>query len=462
MFKSKKERKKENMKQETKVKGISLITLVITIIIIIILAGAIILSLTNSDVIGKASLAKESNDFTSIRQMVEMERANAMFEGNEFDPSKITIPDTYSNEIEIIDKDTVIIKGVTNSKITDIPNAVEKLGAVYIPKGFLASKVTGEMSKKDGLVIYEGTTSATDSTVEVDRTTKNQFVWIPVENISDFGRKNPTWDTSITKLVWDLPDSQFKGYDELESEQQPAEYKAMRTSVRTYKGFYVARYEAGIPSNVTQTKPSADTTTSWGDGTYKPVIQKDKFVWNYLKWSNSSTTGEDEPSGYAGDPTQNGVVKVSRALYPNTDKLNEYVLPSNLTNTTGAISTLIYAEQWDATMNFFEEIMNTNIDPSKPYIINNTGMGNHSDSDSNNNPAKTGDSAYLQDSVKNIYDMSGNVFEYTMEAYSNIGRVYRGGFYNYTGNVSVSYRYGANGPSAISPSTGFRIALYVK
>ncbi len=41
-------------------KGISLIVLVITIIVMIILAGAIILALNGSDIIGKATEAKES------------------------------------------------------------------------------------------------------------------------------------------------------------------------------------------------------------------------------------------------------------------------------------------------------------------------------------------------------------------------------------------------------------------
>ncbi len=55
--------------------GISLIVLVITIIIMIILAGAIILTLNNSGIIGRAEEAREANDKASAKEYVTMLRA---------------------------------------------------------------------------------------------------------------------------------------------------------------------------------------------------------------------------------------------------------------------------------------------------------------------------------------------------------------------------------------------------
>ncbi len=60
---------KTNKKQE---QGISLIVLVITIIVMIILAGAIILSLNNSSVIGRAEEAVIKSDVASLREKLQV------------------------------------------------------------------------------------------------------------------------------------------------------------------------------------------------------------------------------------------------------------------------------------------------------------------------------------------------------------------------------------------------------
>ena len=56
-------------------KGISLIVLVITIIVMIILAAAIILSLSNSGIIGKANKAKTDSDTANLKEYVNTLRA---------------------------------------------------------------------------------------------------------------------------------------------------------------------------------------------------------------------------------------------------------------------------------------------------------------------------------------------------------------------------------------------------
>ena len=69
------EKKRENMKakQQRKTnnkKGISLIVLVITIIVMIVLVGAVILSLNNAGIIGKASDATVAADIANIKTQV--------------------------------------------------------------------------------------------------------------------------------------------------------------------------------------------------------------------------------------------------------------------------------------------------------------------------------------------------------------------------------------------------------
>jgi len=62
-------------------KGISLIVLVITIIVMIVLAGAIILSLNNSGVIGKANQAVKNTDEATLKELVQMAWAEAYASG---------------------------------------------------------------------------------------------------------------------------------------------------------------------------------------------------------------------------------------------------------------------------------------------------------------------------------------------------------------------------------------------
>ena len=64
--------------------------------------------------------------------------------------------------------------------------------------------------------------------------------------------------------------------------------------------------------------------------------------------------------------------------------------------------------------------------------------------------------------INNIYDMAGNLYEWTMEGYNTVTRVYRGGYFENTSDSSpISYRT-PNGMTAGNGGCGFRVALYIK
>ena len=88
------------MRTKVKLKGgISLIVLVITIIVMIILAAAIILSLSNSGIIGKANKAKTDTDIASAKDIVAMAHADWMLDEAKIKEEDSTVT-SFSNYAE--------------------------------------------------------------------------------------------------------------------------------------------------------------------------------------------------------------------------------------------------------------------------------------------------------------------------------------------------------------------------
>jgi len=112
------------------------------------------------------------------------------------------------------------------------------------------------------------------------------------------------------------------------------------------------------------------------------------------------------------------------------------------------VSTLCYGVQWDAALRFIAT-------KDATYPTNSDGKGNYSDS-----PVLTG--ANDNYAINNIYDMAGNVSEWTMEAYSSGSRFMRGGFYGNNGANGQAYSRNGTPPALVAVFYGFRPALYVK
>lgn len=72
-------------------KGISLIVLVITILIMIILAGAIIITLSNQNIIGKATWSTFLSDRSNLQDQVTLKYAESMSEGSTPDYTTINM-----------------------------------------------------------------------------------------------------------------------------------------------------------------------------------------------------------------------------------------------------------------------------------------------------------------------------------------------------------------------------------
>ena len=426
-------------------RGISLITLVITIIVMGILATAVILSLNSSGIIDRAHKAKKDTNYSSAKEVVTLARADWDLMT---DSEKAESGNSFSTYAE-----NRLIGAGFNENGEDSYRVSDSGNVVIIPKGFVASIYEGEKKISEGLVIYETDLKTLESTEQEDAMKLyNQYVWIPVENISDFVRRDGYSDGSLQKIVSSAKATEpFNKEVTIEEETitlsktndltgEHAEYEKMYNSVKKYGGFYIARYEAGDEiATGTYRQPGEDG---------KVVSKKDKVPYNQTPWGKSmvSTEPYDNPTFGSMD----GAVELSRSVYPES---SDYTV----------VSTLIYGVEWDAAIKFLSDVQNPDGIKSNIYIYDSTNMGWYGIINSPNEYHRTGiDLNGSKNKTKNIYDMAGNLGEWTMEAHLTDKRVVRGGDANYTGKFfPASIRMGYTTIQSAS-LLGFRVALYLK
>ena len=443
-------KEKLKMFDRNSTKGITLITLVVTIIVLLILAGVSIAALSGPNgLVKRANEAKTETGKAGAEEKVEVEvlrsfdnrgsLSTELLNENLKNVQGLTsgTPITGFPATVVVDGYNVTIDG--NGKVTvegettnpGEPNPptppagdtakpgeivtggnteyTDETGTAVIPEGFAV--VTDPDKIENGLVISDKPNDDMNNTAG-----GNQFVWVPVskENFEtefvrqDFGKQNIADDNFINTKPEDgkYYETTPTSTDLLGTSQTTInEVTKMYTSVKQNGGFYIGRYETG--------KEGTDTL----------VIKKNATVYNNVKWGNSMT---DETGG---------AVEKARGMYPGK-------------------STLCYGVQWDAIMRWISKDSNLS-----QYLTDSTGKGNYKDEDSTNNPAKTGSNPECQ--MKNIYDMAGNVWEWTMEAYNTYDRVFKGGSYSNTSSDRPVTNRNNDLPGSSYGSFGFRVALYV-
>ena len=274
---------------------------------------------------------------------------------------------------------------------------------VPLPNGFYY--VGGDIST--GLVISDkqGDTMSASGT-----SMGNQFVWIPVSSEADLARTNfdsngqPTANKpAIGANVTSYTEPYANGYS-----AESSEYNTMRTQVLKYGGFYIGRYEAGVNSTTLRTTATTAQTV---------VCKKGVAPYNYVPWGKDMNDAS-EVSGKSG------------AVYLAKNFASQH-------NYTSVTSTLTYGCQWDAMCRYIGDSQRTT--PTKDA------------------PELTG--SVSTDVSKNIYDLAGNCYEWTMEAEDTNFRSVRGGYYYDSYPVlfrsydnTTTYRNGGS----------FRPSLYIK
>ena len=308
-----------------------------------------------------------------------------------------------------------------------------------IPEGFKSVETESASWK----LAEDGNPTGWDKGLVIEDDIGNQFVWIPVKDTDNLKRKDGFYARKEQNYV--------DSCKEADNNNSTVESEELYKSIKKYKGFYIARYEAGIEDELKKYIQ---------DGTIKPISKQNADVWNKIRWGSAYGYALD---GVQGNDREDGAVKVARSMYPNTENLKTYYLPDDLINNTGVISTLCYGLQWDLTMDFLSDVDNPYT--KTKYIEDSSSMGWFG-TNSKSTLQKAGANLNGNNSncVKNIYDLAGNVHEWTMESYKDNFRIYRGGMYEMGNeNISASTR-GHCIPDGFGNYmyVGFRVALHLK
>ena len=322
---------------------------------------------------------------------------------------------------------------VTSNKTTTKP---------YLPTGF--TQVSGT-TLKNGITIQDST--------------GNQYVWVEVPktttvyqtaglNIKDFTTEEYTAiETDLHTYTNDYRNG--TGYKDeyysdattgLKSEQYTELKQKMLKSVYQNGGFYIGKYETGI-ENKPKTSGSADTAP-----TETPVIKRNTYPYNYVTCSQAQTLASNMESGNYNTSLMFGVQWDLVLKYLETKGTAQADLKTDSTN-------------WGNYRNNLWEITNEN---SKYCTNSEWTSGAYGKKDSSERVLlSTGASETF--SKQGIYDLAGNVWEWTLEytAFSSSPCAGRGGDCNGNGSdCPAAYRLNNDGTTNYYSYIGFRLSLY--
>lgn len=434
-------------------KGITLISLVVTIIVLIILAGvAINLTIGENGLLIKAQFARDEYNNAVTSEEEELNELYAYLKGEEELPENtkdtdagtiVKLPDAWQTGTPRYISTETGVEVISTSKVSSV-YAVSTGNAetVPVPVGFWY--VGGKLAT--GVVISDEKNDkdkyATDEDGDIPNTDLegNQFVWIPC-TLEEYTKCN-VWNgttqnsSSLANASWDIYTN-----------------SAEKVQIEKYGGFYIGRYESGT-SNV---KEIDFTVASTG-------------------WQNANYT-VDKASQTSKASSKAGEIPYFHANYETALTMSE-----RLYNTNYVASGLITGTQWDVMLNF---IGNTSeLTSSQWGNYNNTTLsdciGRYCKVDGNGNTEAWTDNttgtnksggtytilttgASETTKRKNLYDVAGNLWEWTQEAsyYSDAGVRYllRGGSFSYAYASSPACFRDTRVATSTYTNVGFRVAL---
>lgn len=418
-------------------KGVTLIALAVTIVVMLILAGVTISVLNGENgIVKQAQKAKEESKIKELKEKVRIDIAGKRVENinGELRVSVLKeILDKYFDNVPVetqITSETELKAkeeyGKYEMKISDIDVGEITYETSYtifkdvngeqvpIPEGYIVSENSDENIVNKGLVISDSR--------------GNEYVWISCTVDSSSNKlqyKRTEWGvekdgTDNSRAIKDeltLKDIDVtysktdtdNGINEEISKEIVAQINAEKESIKKYGGYYIGRYEVG-----------KDNKTA--------VIKAEQEPYVNIKWSKA------------------------------------YELAKGIGGGEGATTYLCSSYSWDTAINFIQNTTGKNYATS--IIGFNGNWKSQEVKDSSGKVIKPVNTAQrlntgLTTALCNIYDMGGNVGEFTTELNPGTSEtvVLRGGYYTYNG--PAGYRWDISSGSAGS-NFGFRATLFLK
>lgn len=418
-------------------KGVTLIALAVTIVVMLILAGVTISVLNGENgIVKQAQKAKEESKIKELKEKVRIDIAGKRVENinGELRVSVLKeILDKYFDNVPVetqITSETELKAkeeyGKYEMKISDIDVGEITYETSYtifkdvngeqvpIPEGYIVSENSDENIVNKGLVVSDSR--------------GNEYVWISCTVDSSSNKlqyKRTEWGvekdgTDNSRAIKDeltLKDIDVtysktdtdNGINEEISKEIVAQINAEKESIKKYGGYYIGRYEVG-----------KDNKTA--------VIKAEQEPYVNIKWSKA------------------------------------YELAKGIGGGEGATTYLCSSYSWDTAINFIQNTTGKNYATS--IIGFNGNWKSQEVKDSSGKVIKPVNTAQrlntgLTTALCNIYDMGGNVGEFTTELNPGTSEtvVLRGG--RYYSDFPAGYRWDNFSGSAGSTS-GFRATLFLK
>ena len=425
-------------------KGITLVALVVTIVVLLILAGVSInLVLGNNGIIAKAKDAEtksaeaRENDLKGMNSLIEQMESTLNGSGNGGKTEPETVPYLPSDDFHY-DTSTSIDTGLV---IKDA-NGNEYVWVV-VPRTIAVYKTTG-----------------------LGKTTFTDADYTSIEN--DLKEYTKTYRGSTSYSDTWYADDKNEGW------LSETEYKTLKNSMlkSVYEngGFYVGRYEAGIETTGTNRTSNTDKNS---DGKYimpsiAPVTKADAYPYTYVTRTQAQNLASKVNAGTKTISLMFGVQwdLVLAFMSKDTTKVNQENLKELISDSTtignyyNSTFQLSQTGQYAVYSNYS---LSSTWNPSTKSTTNFVDSSRNKIAQSSNRNGilvTTGTSE--TNKVMNIYDIAGNVDEWTLESpSSDINQcASRGGSYFDTGsNNPAALRVGSDSVLSIN-RIGFRVSLF--
>ena len=424
-------------------KGITLVALVVTIVVLLILAGVSInLVLGNNGIIAKAKEAEtksaeaSQNDLKGMNGLVSEMEGVLAGNGNGGKTESETIPYLPSDDFHY-DTSTSVATGLV---IKDA-NGNEYVWVV-VPKN-----------------LYNNTNYNLNNEKKPSSSTDYANIEYCLQQYTATYRNGTGYsDTYVAdekNVGWFADET---AYNNLKN--------SMLKSVYENGGFYVGRYEAGIGTNRNSPGPTNSDGKYTIEGMPTPVSKADAYPYTYVTRTQAQNLASNVNYGTKTSSLMFGVQwDLVLAFMHNKGKIADSTLTSNSTtignyyNSTFDLNRGKYAQ--------YGKLGNTwkNFDSALGSIVvsnETTGKMKKTEQSSYSNSILITTGGTEQSKVMNIYDIAGNVFEWTLEKTSDTRDpcADRGGFFHSAGsNGPAAYRY--SGSTDLSDSDiGFRVSLF--